>query len=206
VPAGWLVALGASTGGTEAIAHILAGMPAESPPVLIAQHIPEMFSRSFSERVDKISRLVVREAEDGEIARNGHAYVAPGDRHLTVRRRGVEYVCVVDQAPAVNRHRPSVDVLFESVALAAAARGVGVMLTGMGSDGARGLSAMRRAGARTLAQDKATSVVWGMPGAAAELGAVERIAPLEHLAAAIVGCVGAGSAGTGSASVAAQAP
>jgi two-component system chemotaxis response regulator CheB len=181
-----IVAIGASTGGTEAIAEVLAGMPANSPPVVIAQHIPEMFSRSFSERVNKLSPMQVSEARDGERALAGHAYVAPGNHHLRLRRNGSDYVCTLDQEPPVNRHRPSVDVLFESVARAAGSKAVGVMLTGMGSDGARGMKALKEAGGRTLAQDKATSVVWGMPGSAVEIGAVDKIVALETVSGEII--------------------
>jgi len=183
---GRVIAIGASTGGTEAVAEVLASMPADSPPVLVAQHIPETFSRSFSERVDKLSPLTVREACNGEPALAGHAYVAPGNYHLTLARAGTGYTCVLNQSPRVNRHRPSVDVLFESVARVAGAKGIGIMLTGMGRDGALGLKAMREAGARTLAQDQATSVVWGMPGAAVDLGAVEKIVALDRVSAEIV--------------------
>lgn len=183
---GRVIAIGASTGGTEAIAEVLASMPAGAPPVLVAQHIPEMFSRSFSERVDRISPLTVREASNGEPALAGHAYVAPGNYHLMLARAGTGYTCVLNQQPQVNRHRPSVDVLFESVARVAGAKGIGIMLTGMGRDGAQGLKAMREAGARTLAQDQATSVVWGMPGAAVDLGAVEKIVALNRVSAEIV--------------------
>lgn len=183
---GRVIAIGASTGGTEAIAEVLASMPAGSPPVLVAQHIPEMFSRSFSERVDRVSELSVREASNGEPALAGHAYVAPGNYHLSLARAGTGYTCVLDQSPRVNRHRPSVDVLFESVARTAGAKAIGVMLTGMGRDGARGLKAMRDAGARTLAQDEATSVVWGMPGAAVELGAVQQIVALNQVPGSII--------------------
>jgi len=181
-----LVAIGASTGGTEAIADVLAGMPANSPPILIAQHIPEQFSRSFSERVNGLSAMNVAEARDGERVLAGHAYVAPGNHHLRVRRSGSDYVCQLDQSDPVNRHRPSVDVLFESVAAAAGAKAIGVMLTGMGKDGAQGLKALRDNGARTLAQDQASSVVWGMPGSAVELGAVEEVVPLPEVAAQIL--------------------
>ena len=186
---GRVIAIGASTGGTEAIAAVLSALPDGCPPVLVAQHIPEMFSRSFSERVDRMSALRVREATDGEPVEPGNAYVAPGNYHLSITRAGGGYACVVSQEERVNRHRPSVDVLFESVARAVAGKGVGVMLTGMGSDGARGLKAMREAGARTFAQDKATSVVWGMPGSAVELGAVEKVLPLQSIANEIVACV-----------------
>lgn len=186
-----VIAIGASTGGTEAIAAVLAALPESSPPVLVAQHIPEMFSRSFSERVDRLSPLRVREAADGESVEPGNCYVAPGNYHLSLARTGSGYSCVLDQKERVNRHRPSVEVLFKSVARAAAARAIGVMLTGMGSDGARGMKAMRDAGARTLAQDKATSVVWGMPGSAVEMGAVEKVVPLERMAEEIIALVNA---------------
>jgi len=181
-----IIGIGASTGGTEAIAELLAGMPAASPPIVVAQHIPEMFSKSFSERVNKLSRMQVREARDGERALVGHAYIAPGSSHLSIRRSGSDYVCVLDQNEPVNRHRPSVDVLFESLARTAGPNAVGIMLTGMGSDGARGLKAMKDAGARTFAQDKATSVVWGMPGSAVELGAVDKILALEKMAGEVI--------------------
>lgn len=187
--AGRVIAIGASTGGTEAIAAVLAALPEGCPPVLVAQHIPEMFSRSFSERVDRLSPLRVREAVDGEPVEPGNAYVAPGNYHLSIARAGSGYACVVSQGERVNRHRPSVDVLFESVAKTVAGKGIGVMLTGMGSDGARGLKAMREAGARTIAQDKATSVVWGMPGSAVEAGAVEKVVPLQSVAGEIIACV-----------------
>ncbi len=187
-----VIAIGASTGGTEAIAQVLAALPVDVPPVLVAQHIPEMFSRSFSDRVDRVSALAVREARDGDVALPGHAYVAPGNRHLTLRRDGVRLVCALTQAEPVNRHRPSVDVLFESVAEATRGKAVGVILTGMGCDGARGLKTMKESGAHTLAQDQATSVVWGMPGSAVELGAVDRVLPLERIADEIVRCVQTG--------------
>jgi two-component system chemotaxis response regulator CheB len=186
---GRVIAIGASTGGTEAIAAVLSAMPEASPPIVVAQHIPEMFSRSFSERVDRMSPLTVREATHGEPVLPGHAYVAPGNYHLTLARSASGYTCVLDQTDRVNRHRPSVDVLFESVARTVRGKAVGVMLTGMGSDGARGLKAMREAGAHTLAQDKATSVVWGMPGSAVEMGAVEKIVALDRIAAEIVSYV-----------------
>lgn len=187
--AGRVIAIGASTGGTEAIAAVLSAMPESSPPVVVAQHIPEMFSRSFSERVDRMSPLTVREAAHGEPVLAGHAYVAPGNYHLSLARAGSGYTCVLDQSDRVNRHRPSVDVLFDSVARTVRGKAIGVMLTGMGSDGARGLKAMREAGAHTLAQDKASSVVWGMPGSAVEMGAVEKVVPLDRIAAEIVSYV-----------------
>ena len=179
-----LIAVGASTGGTEAIRALLADLPADSPALVIAQHIPAMFSLPFARRMDSCSAVEVCEARDGQPVIPGHAYIAPGDRHLTVQRDGARFRCRVDQAPPVNRHRPSVDVLFHSVARAIGADALGVILTGMGRDGAEGLRAMRDAGALTLAQDRESSVVWGMPGAAVQIEAAERQLPLEQIAGA----------------------
>ncbi|MDO9600520.1 MAG: chemotaxis protein CheB, partial [Azoarcus sp.] len=154
-----------------------------SPGVVITQHMPERFTKSFAERLDKLSALTVREAVHGERILNGHAYVAPGHSHLSVARNGASYVAELSDAPPVNRHRPSVDVLFDSVARVAGRNAVGALLTGMGKDGAQGLLAMRSAGAYTVAQDEASCVVYGMPreavsiGAAVEELALERIAP-----------------------------
>jgi two-component system chemotaxis response regulator CheB len=181
-----LVAIGASTGGTEAIADLLAGFPADAPGVVIAQHIPEVFSRRFAERLDRACRLAVSEARDGEQVNLGHAYVAPGGKHLRVERSGARFVCRVGEDPPVNRHRPSVDVLFRSVAAAAGGNAVGVILTGMGADGADGLGAMRQAGAPTLAQDRESSVVWGMPGEAVKRGAAAEVLPLAAIAGRVL--------------------
>ena len=178
-----IVAIGASTGGTEAVRALLAALPPDAPGIVIAQHIPAAFSGPFARRLDGACALVVREAEDGAPILPGHAYVAPGDRHLLVERSGARYHCRLSDGAPVNRHRPSVDVLFRSVAQAAGPNAVGVLLTGMGEDGARGLLEMREAGARTLAQDETTSVVWGMPGAAVRLGAAEEVLPLGRIAA-----------------------
>lgn len=178
-----LIAIGASTGGTEAIKEVLMALPADSPGVVITQHMPERFTRSFAERLDKLCDLTVREAVQGERILNGHAYIAPGHSHLRVTRNGACYIAELSDAPPVNRHRPSVDVLFDSVAHVAGRNAVGALLTGMGKDGAQGLLAMRNAGAFTLAQDEASCVVYGMPreavsiGAAVEELALERIAP-----------------------------
>lgn len=177
-----LIAIGASTGGTEAIARVLAGLPASSPGVVIAQHIPAAFSARFAERLHVGSALSVREARDGDQILIGHAYVAPGSHHLRVVRRGARYVCQLGDDAPVNRHRPSVDVLMSSVAEHAGANAIGVLLTGMGADGADGLGQMRMRGAPTIAQDKETSVVWGMPGEAVKRGSASEQLPLERVA------------------------
>lgn len=176
-----LIAIGASTGGTEAIREVLAAMPADAPAIVIAQHIPADFSRPFAERLDRLSPMTVRHAEDGEQILPGHAYVAPGGRHLRIRRNGTRWLCRLGQDAAVNGHRPSVDVLFESVAAHAGRHACAALLTGMGDDGARGLLALRKAGAATIAQDQASSVVWGMPGAAVARGAAEEVVPLSRV-------------------------
>ena len=180
-----VIAIGASTGGTEAVAEVLTGLPPDAPAVLITQHIPEVFSSRFAARLDRCSALSVKEARDGDAVLLGHAYVAPGDHHLRIARSGAKYVCRVSKDEPVNRHRPSVDVLFQSVASAVGTRAIGVILTGMGSDGAEGLLAMRRAGASTIAQDRESSVVWGMPGEAVKRGAAEATVALGEVAARI---------------------
>ena len=181
-----IVAIGASTGGTEAIREVLERMPADAPAILIAQHIPAAFSAPFAARMDRVSAMRVAEASDGQQIVPGHAYIAPGDWHLELARDGARYVCRLSQSAPENRHRPSVDVLFRSVARHAGVNAVGAILTGMGEDGARGLLDMRQAGARVLAQDEASSVVWGMPGAAVRLGAVEQVLPLPDIAAKLL--------------------
>ncbi|HET8550653.1 MAG TPA: chemotaxis response regulator protein-glutamate methylesterase [Bryobacteraceae bacterium] len=184
-----LVAMGASTGGTEAIRHILQHLPDTLPPIVIVQHIPAVFSRAFADRLDGLCRLRVSEASGGEVLEPGIALIAPGDSHMLIRRQGSRYTVEVRGGPRVCYQRPSVDVLFHSVADSAAEYAIGVLLTGMGSDGARGLLEMRRAGARTIAQDERTSVVYGMPREAERMGAVERVLPLDAIAAAICGAV-----------------
>lgn len=189
----YLCAVGASTGGTEAIKELLLQLPEDCPPILVSQHIPEAFSLSFAARLDKTCPMRVYHAEDGQPVERGAAYIAPGDDHLTVVRssRG-GYVCRLLKTLPVNRHRPSVDVLFESVVALGASAASGVLLTGMGADGARGLLAMRQAGHLTIAQDEASSVVWGMPAAAVKMDAAEKILPLRKIGAAIlVDAVGA---------------
>jgi two-component system chemotaxis response regulator CheB len=177
-----LIAVGASTGGTEAIRTLLMGMPPDSPAIVIAQHIPKAFSTPFAERMNRSCQLTVFEARDGQPILPGHAYIAPGDRHLLVVRSGARWVCRLDDGPPVNRHKPSVDVLFRSVAREAGYNAIGVILTGMGRDGAQGLLEMRQAGSPTIAQDEATSVVWGMPGEAVALGAAGEELALQHIA------------------------
>jgi len=176
-----IVAIGASTGGTEAIREVLEMMPADAPAIVISQHIPAAFSRAFAERVNRSCAMSVCEAQDGQYILPGHAYIAPGDRHLIVERDGARYRCRLSDGPHVNRHRPSVDVMFRSVAQNVGPNATGVILTGMGDDGARGLKEMLEAGAGTIAQDEATSVVWGMPGAAVKLGAAEHVMPLQRI-------------------------
>jgi two-component system chemotaxis response regulator CheB len=176
-----VIAVGASTGGTEAIRELLQEMPPDFPGVVIVQHMPPKFTRAFADRLDGLCRVRVKEAEDGDAVLLGHALIAPGDYHMRLVREGANYRVRLDREEAVNRHRPSVDVLFDSCAASAGPSAVGVILTGMGEDGARGLLRMRQAGARTLAQDEATSIVFGMPKAALDLGAAERALPLNRL-------------------------
>jgi two-component system chemotaxis response regulator CheB len=187
-----IVAIGASTGGTEAIKEVLVNLPADIPGIVIAQHIPKAFSAAFAARMNACSDLVVCEAQDEQPILAGHAYIAPGDRHLVVVREGVRFLCRLSGGALVNRHRPSVDVLFRSVAQSAGCHSVGVILTGMGRDGAEGLKEMRQAGASTIAQDENTSVVWGMPGTAWQIGAAQALHALPHIAARIVNLVTAG--------------
>ena len=177
-----IIAIGASTGGTEAIREVLEALPPDAPAVVISQHIPAAFSRPFAERMNRCSQMSVCEASDGQYILPGHVYIAPGDQHLLVERDGARYRCRLSSGPHVNRHRPSVDVMFRSVAQNVGPNAVGVILTGMGDDGARGLKEMMEAGAPTIAQDEATSVVWGMPGAAVKLGSAQHVLPLHRVA------------------------
>lgn len=177
-----ILAIGASTGGTEAIREMLEVLPAGAPGTVITQHIPEKFSATFARRLDSLCAMTVCEASDGQPILPGHAYVAPGNRHLLVRRDGARYLCEVRDGPPVNRHRPSVDVLFRSVAQHCGRNAVGVILTGMGDDGADGLRELHEAGAPTVAQDEKTSVVWGMPGEAVRRGGVDAVLPLPDIA------------------------
>ena len=184
-PAG-IIGIGASTGGTEAIKEILVRLPPNSPPVVIVQHMPEMFTRLFAKRLDDLCALKVTEAVHGEALKAGHAYVAPGNWHLNVVRVGRQLEARVDQGDPVNRHRPSADVLFGSLAESAGPRAVGVILTGMGRDGAEGLGLMQRAGAFTIAQAGESCVVFGMPKAAIDAGYADCVAPIENVASHIL--------------------
>lgn len=181
-----VVAIGSSTGGVEALREVIGGLPPDSPAVVVTQHMPGGFTRSFADRLNALAAVSVTEASDGARILPGHVYIAPGDHHLEVVRSGGTYVCRLHDGPPVSGHRPSVDVLFQSMAGAAGASGLGVILTGMGKDGAVGMKAMRDAGARTIGQDEDTSLVYGMPKAAFNLGGVERQLPLDRIAAAIV--------------------
>lgn len=177
-----VIIVGASTGGTEAIKTFLMQMPPDCPGILIAQHMPEAFTRPFAARLDGLCRIAVAEAVHGERILPGHAYVAPGHSHLLLARSGANYVVELSQAPPVNRHRPSVDVLFRSAANCAGRNAIGVILTGMGKDGAAGMLEMKQAGATTFAQDEASCVVFGMPKEAIALGGVDETLPLGEMA------------------------
>ncbi|MBN3752802.1 chemotaxis response regulator protein-glutamate methylesterase [Paraburkholderia sp. Tr-20389] len=176
-----LIIVGASTGGTEAIREVLVPLPPDAPAVLIAQHMPPGFTKSFATRLNGLCRITVKEAEHGERVLPGHAYIAPGHAHLLLARSGANYIAHLSDDPPVNRHRPSVDVLFRSAAQHAGKNAVGVILTGMGRDGAAGLLDMRKAGAYTLAQDEASCIVFGMPREAIAMGAADEIASLSEM-------------------------
>jgi two-component system chemotaxis response regulator CheB len=177
-----IIAVGSSTGGTEALREVLSVMPADCPAVMVTQHMPPGFTRSFAERLNGLCRMRVKEAEDNERVLPGHAYIAPGGRQMRVRRSGANYMVQIDDGPPVNRHKPSVDVLFRSVAEQVGKNAIGVMLTGMGRDGADAMRVMRDAGAWNLAQDEASCVVYGMPREAVAAGAVDEILPLGRIA------------------------
>ena len=177
-----VIAIGASTGGTEAIKSFLMPLPAQSPPVVITQHMPAGFTQTFAERMDSLTRLSVKEAEEGDILRPGHVFIAPGDQHLQIIKQGEYFVLHLDSGEPVNRHKPSVDVMFDSL-VEHAPLVAGVILTGMGADGAQGLKRLRDAGSRTFGQDEASCVVYGMPKAAKNIGAVEFVCPLKLIPA-----------------------
>jgi two-component system chemotaxis response regulator CheB len=177
-----VIAVGASTGGTEALRVFLTALPTNCPPVVIVQHMPEVFTRAFADRLNQDCSIEVQEACDGDRLRAGQALIAPGNRHMLVNRSGDELVVQVVDGPQVSRHRPSVDVLFRSVAASVGAKAVGVIMTGMGDDGAQGLCELKAAGAATIAQDEASCVVFGMPREAISRGAVNVVVPLEEIA------------------------
>jgi two-component system chemotaxis response regulator CheB len=181
-----VVALGTSTGGTQALETVLCALPIDSPGIVIVQHMPEQFTAAFAQRLNKVCEIEVREAANGDRVHSGLALIAPGGRHLVLERSGAQYRVAVIDGPPVSRHRPSVDVLFRSVARSAGRNALGVIMTGMGDDGARGLKEMREAGARTLGQDEESCVVYGMPKEALKLGAVEHELPLDAIPSAIV--------------------
>ncbi len=178
--------LGASTGGTEALREVLQALPANSPGVVVVQHMPAGFTAAFAKRLNSLCEVEVKEAQHGDPVLRGHVLIAPGDKHMLLERQGARYQVAIKDGPPVSRHRPSVDVLFRSAARAAGKNAMGVIMTGMGDDGARGLLEMREAGAMTLAQDEATSVVFGMPKEAIARGAAQKISPLEHIAREIM--------------------
>ena len=180
-----IIAIGTSTGGTQALEAVLRNLPLTMPGIVVVQHMPEKFTALFSQRLNQLCKLEVLEAEDGMSVRPGCALIAPGGRQMSVRRSGTHYVVEVRDGPPVNRHRPSVDVLFNSVAKYAGRRALGVIMTGMGDDGARGLREMFDAGAQTIAQDEASCVVFGMPKEAIRRGAAGRVLPLDAIGPAI---------------------
>jgi len=181
-----VIAIGASTGGTVALEKVLMSLPASTPPIVIVQHMPPEFTRSFAERLDRNCQITVREARQGDQLKAGVALIAPGGYHMVVKRQGALLSAHLTQSMPVHHQRPSVDVLFHSMSSAAGKNAVGVILTGMGADGAEGLLAMKQAGAYTIAQDKKTSVVWGMPAEAVKIGAATKVAPLLSIATAMM--------------------
>jgi len=177
-----IVCIGASTGGTESLREVLEALPAAAPGIVIVQHMPERFTASFAKRLDSLCQVDVKEAADGDAVLRGRVLIAPGNLHTMIERSGANYYVSVREGPLVSRHRPSVDVLFRSAARSAGSNAVGVIMTGMGDDGARGLEEMKQAGGRTLAQDEATSVVFGMPKEAIARGCVDKVVPLSQIA------------------------
>jgi two-component system chemotaxis response regulator CheB len=181
-----VVAIGASTGGTEALRELLEAIPEDSPGMVVVQHMPEKFTASFAARLDSLCRVTVKEAADGDSVIPGQVLIAPGNKHTLLKRSGARYFVEVKDGPLVSRHRPSVDVLFRSTARYAGKNAVGIIMTGMGDDGARGMLEMKQAGAVNFAQDEATSVVFGMPGEAIKLGGVDRVVALHRIAPEIM--------------------
>ena len=176
-----IIAIGASTGGTSAILTFLEKMPPDCPGIVIVQHMPELFTRSFAERLNSLCRIQVKEGTHGESITVGKAIIAPGNKHLMINRSGARYIVEINEGPLVNRHRPSVDVLFRSAAKFAGQNALGILLTGMGDDGARGLLEMRQAGSYTIAQDEASCIVYGMPKSAVNLNAACTVLPLDKI-------------------------
>ena len=181
-----IIAIGASTGGTEAIKEVLMALPPNAPGTVITQHIPEAFSGPFAKRMNTVTAMTVYEARDGQQILPGHVYIAPGNKHLLIQRDGARYICRLNNGPPVNRHKPSVDVMFRSVAENVGPNAISVLLTGMGDDGAKGMQEMKNAGAPTIAQDEKSSVVWGMPGEAVKLGCVDVILSLPMIAGKLI--------------------
>ncbi|MFC1602040.1 chemotaxis response regulator protein-glutamate methylesterase [Pseudomonadota bacterium] len=181
-----IIGIGSSTGGTEAIKDVLVGLPPNMPGIVISQHIPAAFSKPFADRVNAMCQLVVSEAVDEQQIIPGHAYIAPGDKHLLVERNGARYICKLNDGPPVNRHKPSVDVMFRSLAQNVGPNAIGLMLTGMGADGAEGIGEMKAAGAPIVAQDEQTSVVWGMPGEVVKRGFADTVLPLNKIAGKLI--------------------
>jgi two-component system chemotaxis response regulator CheB len=184
-----VIAIGASTGGTEALKEVLINLPPTTPGIMIVQHMPPSFTTSFAQRLDTLCKISVKEAEDGDAVLPGHALVAPGNYHMVMRRSGARYYVNIKTGPLVCHQRPAVDVLFNSVAAYGGANAIGVILTGMGKDGAQGMLKMHQAGARTIAQDEASCVVFGMPREAIAAGGVDRVAPLDQIGQAILDMV-----------------
>jgi two-component system chemotaxis response regulator CheB len=183
-----VVVIGASTGGTEALRTLLEALPSDCPGIVIVQHMPELFTRAFAKRLDSLCSITVKEAESNDTVLRGQALIAPGNHHTLIKRSGARYYVEIKDGPLVCRHRPSVDVLFRSAARYVGQNAVGVILTGMGDDGARGMLEMKQAGAMTIAQDEASCVVFGMPKEAIKYGAVSKILPLQAVAGAILLC------------------
>ncbi len=181
-----IIALGASTGGTEAIKQVVVDLPVTTPAIVISQHLPIAFSESFANHVKEVSNMNVCLAQNGQQLLTGNVYISPGDKHLIIIRDGARYICQLNDGPPVNRHKPSVDVMFRSVAQNVGSNAIGVMLTGMGADGAKGMKEMKDAGAVNIVQDEATSVVWGMPGEAFKIGAADYVLPLDKVAGQIL--------------------
>lgn len=186
-----VIAVGASTGGTEAIRIFLKALPIDIPGIVIVQHMPENFTRLFADRLNDLCKITVREAEHGDIVKPGNALIAPGNHHILLKRRGTQYYVELNEGPLVNRHRPAVDVLFRSAAMYAGSNSIGILLTGMGDDGAKGLLEIKEAGGKTIAQDESSSVVFGMPKEAIMLNAADKVVPLREISKYVVQLISA---------------